>query len=530
MAELEVKVEPWGPDPDEMEAAADAALQLPEVRSELEGAEHRVLSVTPVEPEPGTGDDDVPDPTRVRATVYDYTNERTLTIDAGLDRRDGISVRETVKQPLPTSSEFEAAVEALANDPELGPAVESGQLVPYRPMPPLVLDEQEDGTVARTISVGLRPASDEGEGHEILGVRLARGEIVRFEAGAPDTSRAERHACGVANARQRTTDLGTPGRAKVTVKRGGETLWTLVAVRPAASSGVNGSGVELRRVAYRGKPVLRRAHVPILNVRYRNDACGPYRDWQYEEGMLEARGTDIAPGFRRCPTPARTVLESGNDRGNFLGVAVYERGEELVLVSEMEAGWYRYVSQWRLHPNGTIRPRFGFGAVTSTCVCETHNHHVYWRLDFDVVSPAHNSVEEFNDPPVAGTSRWRTLRHEVRRSRNADRERRWRVVNTAGGEMVTLTPGRHDGHADPFGVGDLWALRRRNGQLDDGQGFTSDPHDARAHLDRFVNGEAIRDTNVVLWYAAHFSHDARAHDTNAGSRHVVGPTLSLDGW
>jgi len=38
---------------------------------------------------------------------------------------------------------------------------------------------------------------------------------------------------------------------------------------------------------------------------------------------------------------------------------VYVQGQEVVLVSEMEAGWYRYVSQWRLHTDGTIRPRFG---------------------------------------------------------------------------------------------------------------------------------------------------------------------------
>lgn len=81
MGELKVEVVPYGPDPDELDAAVRSALDLPEVQSELDGAEHRVLSVMPVEPEPGPGDDDVPQPTHVRATVYDYTNERTLVID-----------------------------------------------------------------------------------------------------------------------------------------------------------------------------------------------------------------------------------------------------------------------------------------------------------------------------------------------------------------------------------------------------------------------------------------------------------------
>src|SRR5918999_430623 len=363
MPQLEVKVEPWGPDPDEVDAAVGAALQLPEVRNELDGAEHRVLSVTPVEPDPDPADDDVPDPTHVRATVYDYTNERTLVVDAALQGDNGVTVHETVKQPLPTTEEFEAAVEGLSNDPELGPALGDDELV---------------------------------------GVRLARGEVVRFEAGAPGFSRAERAACGAANAGQRTTDRGTPGRAKVTVTRGGETLWTLIAVRPSASAGTMGSGVELRRVAYRGKSVLRRAHVPILNVRYKNDACGPYRDWQYQEGMFKASGADVAPGFRLCPGKAETILESGTDQGNFRGVAVYVDGEEVVLVSELEAGWYRYVSRWRLHADGTITPRFGFGAVKSSCVCRQHYHHAYWRFDFDVAGRAHKEVPEFNEPPLRG--------------------------------------------------------------------------------------------------------------------------------
>jgi hypothetical protein len=63
-----------------------------------------------------------------------------------------------------------------------------------------------------------------------------------------------------------------------------------------------------------------------------------------------------------------------------------------------------------------------------------------------------------------------------------DHRRRWEVRNRMSGESYTLIPGPADGEADAWGVGDLWALRRRPGQLDDGQGFTSDPEKARAHI------------------------------------------------
>ena len=156
------------------------------------------------------------------------------------------------------------------------------------------------------------------------------------------------------------------GSVWVTVTQGGTAVWRFLVVRPAASSGTNGSGIELRYLDYRGKRVLYRAHVPILNVKYDGNACGPYRDWQNQEGMIQANGTDVAPGFRLCSAPAATILDTGNDAGNYLGVAIYVQGQEVVLVSEMQAGWYRYISQWRLHTDGTIRPRFGFSATRVT--------------------------------------------------------------------------------------------------------------------------------------------------------------------
>ena len=294
-------------------------------------------------------------------------------------------------------------------------------------------------------------------------------------------------------------------------------------VRPAASSGTNGSGVELRRVAYRGKRVLFRAHAPILNVQYDNNACGPFRDWSWQESRIQATGTDVAPGIRRCPAPAQTSLESGTDTGNFLGVAIYNVGEETVLVSEMEAGWYRYVSEWRLHADGTIRPRFGFSAVTDSCVCNKHHHHVYWRLDFDIVTAENNVVREFNSPPLFPPSNWHTFQFEAKRRRNSERSRRWQVRNSQTGDAYTLFPGPDDGIADDFGRADVWVLRFHEGEIDDGAVADGPPF--AADIDRFWNGEDISDQDVVVWYAAHFTHDV---EEEIG--HYVGPTLRPVNW
>ena len=520
--ELQVEVVPWGADARAMDAVASAVLEHPAAREELGDSHTRLLGVRPLE-----GDEVEAAPRRVRATVYDYDRERTLLLDAALEGGERPVVSSTARQPLATPDERDAALRVLEQDPELGERLRSGAVTPFAPMPPLVLDELPDGRVQRTVTVGLRPAGDEPD--EIVGVQLGTGRVRRFDGGSPATARAAARRCGLPNAGQRTV-TNASGAARVTVSRDGEVLWRFVAVRPAASAGTNGSGIELRGVAYRGRRVLRRAHVPILNVRYDGDACGPFRDWQNEEGRFQADGEDVAPGFRLCPRPAATILDNGRDRGNFAGVAVFVDGEEVVLVSELEAGWYRYISAWRLHADGTIRPRFGFGAVKSACVCTTHHHHTYWRLDFDIAGAADDVVHEFNDPPLPGhDAAWHVLRHEIRRRRDRGRGRRWRVRNRASGQGYLIKPGAGDGRADAFGVGDFWALRHRGGQLDDGQGFTTDPGAARAHLDRFVNGEPIVGTNVVVWYAAHFSHDLQGeHGDEHG--HVVGPTLSPERW
>jgi hypothetical protein len=506
---LEVTVEPWGPDPDRVAEAAQAAVR--------DGA--RLVGVQPLD----AGAEPVP-PRAVRATLYDYEQERALLVDVPLDGDGPSRVIATARQPQPGPEELAAALEVVREHPELGPALRDGRLVPYRSMPPLAGEELPDGRVVRTVTIGLRPVEG-ADGHEIVGVRLGSREVVRYEGKAPPTALVDARRCGVTDAGQPTV-VARAGAARITISRDGERLWRLIAVRPAASSGAMGSGVELRGVAYRGKRVLRRAHVPILNVRYDNDACGPYRDWQNEESRFKAQGAAVAPGFRLCPQPAETIFESRSDQGNFAGVAVYVDGDEVVLVSELAAGWYRYVSRWRLHADGTIKARFGFDAVNNSCVCRTHHHHAYWRLDFDIAGAGDDVVLEHNDPLLAGNDgNWHVLRNEVRRARNPGRKRRWRVRSQGSSSGYVITPGAHDGEADAYGVGDFWALRYRSGEIDDGAVATS----TRAHLDAFVNRESIVGTNVVVWYAGHFTH-ATGHDHAAGGGHIIGPTLKPDRW
>ncbi len=517
--ELTIKVARWGPDEAAIRAASERALQHPAVLQHLKDNRHRLISFEVLDPDPVAKAEPTP-PDRYRATIYDYTDARTVLVEGLLSALDNVEVSDSAIQPIPSDEEFAAAIEALLNDSTFGQALREQRLRPYRPMPPLLGEELPDGHVQRIIGVGLLPATAQSA-HEIVGVDLLHGAVIRYDGKAPARARAGNSTCGLPPAGQPTAPRGAPGQVSVSVYQGATLLWSFVAVRPAASSGANGSGVELRYVNYRGKRVLYRAHVPILNVLYNNNACGPYRDWQWQEGMLQANGTDITSGFRYCPAPAQTILDNGTDTGDYLGVAIYVQGLEVVLVSEMQAGWYRYISEWRLHANGTILPRFGFSTVQSSCVCNVHHHHTFWRFDFDIRTPGNNVVREYNDPPIFPNTNWHTKYFEIKRPRDPARQRKWRIEHAETGEGYELIPGANDGVADAYAKGDVWVLRYRGTELDDAPA----PADTSADLDRFLNGESVYRQDVVVWYGAHFTHDI-SH--NMGE--IVGPQLVPVNW
>ena len=528
-----VAIKPFGPSTEELAAIGARVSAQSSVQEYVGHSRARLLYVEALDEIEVTKSGKPKPPTRFRATLYDDKNRRTVLVEGSLSDPRKSSFTESAVPPPPSDEEFAMAVKLVGRDKALGAALAEGRLQPYQPIPALVVNESPDGRFERHIAVGLLPRGD-GVEHEIVGVDLAGREVIRFEGRAPGQAQPHpRGLCGVPqSAGQATASKGTAGQVWVTVTQGGQTLWRFLAVRPAASSGTNGSAIELRFVDFKGKRVLYRAHVPILNVKYDGDKCGPYRDWQYQEGMIQAQGVDVAPGFRLCAAPALTILDTGSDSGNFLGVGIYVLGNEVVFVSEMQAGWYRYVSQWRLGTDGTIRPRFGFAAVESQCVCNVHHHHVYWRLDFDIRTAANNRVREFNDPPLFGASKWHNKTFEIRRSRDFARKRKWRVENTVSGEAYDIVPNAGDGvaatHPDaPFGRGDVWILRYHGNEIDDGSVAIGPPYEA--DIDRWVNGEAISDHDVVIWYGAHFTHDV-AHDGPAQHGHIVGPDLKPVNW
>jgi len=506
---LTVHVTPWGPTQEQIDAVTSKLPRRGSLMKLLGKVRYRMLSLDLINPDDKTTDAPAP-PDRYRATFYDYTNNRTIYADGSFSDPNALALTISDYQPLPSNDEYKDAVKILRSDPRFSAALVAGRLQPYQTMPPLIYTEKSPaGRVERTMTVGLmaKDPSDPNldRTNEVLAVNLAERKIIRYDDGAPPTSAAvPTVSCGPPSSGQSTTSRGTAGQYQFSIMQGNTELWSFLAIRPAASSGQNASGIELMNVKYLGRSVLKRAHVPIFNVKYDSDVCGPYRDWAYQENMFVANGTDVPgtnSGVRDCGTAiATTILDTGNDTGTFRGIAFYTEGGKVVLVSELTAGWYRYISEWSFHTDGTISPRFGYGATSNSCVCAGHHHHAYWRFDFDI-GGTDNRVFE-----VRGGLNSFPITTEAKRARNSSGTITWLVQNPATGAAYMIKPNDNDGQADKdstgYARGDLWVLRYRSTELDDSGVATS----TQAGLDGFVNNESVDDKDLVVWYGAHFDH------------------------
>lgn len=489
--------------------ASKALLADPQLRQIFQGLDLWLVGFDVIDKDDGS-------PPRFSTIVHDTATGRSVRAEGAFyddpDDLGALSVTPTAHQQPPTDEEHAWAVETLQADMDWGKVIFTDGVEAYRPSPPLANIGYADGSVERVITVGLRAEGGDGPRHRIMGVKTWDGKAVVEPVGVAAPSSEEYGTVRDATPPPEETVEGAP-RVRVQVFREGDdrALWDLIVVRPRASSGTNGSGIELRNVDYKGQRVLFRAHVPIATVEYgaADDAagCGPIeRVWLREEAGfdapaapgpgVDADGQDPAPGFRVCAARPQTIIDLDRDGGDFRGVALRLDGEELVVTSQLQAGWHRYVSEWRLHADGTIRPRMGVGAVQNPCTGKPHVHHFYWRFDFDIAGLA-NVVQEHNDVPLQGTSSWHTMRYEAARPHDTAGGRFWQVRSARSSQGYSLMPSAGDGD------GDVWVLRYDDSEVDDGVGPTVDPVQAPAQLDWFVTGEPVHSDDVVLWYAAH---------------------------
>lgn len=504
---LEISVEPIGVSEKEQSELKERILKYPNIENLLRNKTFRILTFQVENFESKSA--------HYILKVYSYTDGRSYEMTGPLNRSTLPQVREATEEIPATPEEFAEAEEVVAEISEYSGEIKSGRMNTYEPIPgtsSMSLENQQAS--GRLINVGV-VSVDQPKINEIVGVDLYSRQIIHYPNGAPEGALAVAQTCGLPNARQATTSRGTSGSARIEISRGGQNLWTFTVVRPSASSGREGSGLEIRNLYYRGQKVLTRAHTPILNVQYEGNRCGPFRDWTYSENSFVANGVNRAPGIRIANSVPQTIFDTQIDRGNFRGVAIHDDGTRVLLVTELSAGWYRYISKFELLNDGTIKPTMEFSAVENSCVCFSHNHHVYWRFDFDI-GGTRNSVHVSNGTAL------RPIPVETKQVKSSENQW-WRISNPQTGRAYNLVPGSNDGRADSFSIADAWLLRYSSTQIDDSRVRTS----KRAALDAFITGGSLINQDLVFWYSGHLLHNHEEAETVPA---IVGPTLTPVNW
>lgn len=507
----------------------------------LHGTRYNVLSATlenPPSQEPGR----VLYPNRATLVIYDYDHNIGYQVDADFPTPKRVDVTPIKGQPYYFSEvEFQEAVQILAADPKYGEPLRRGVAYCAPGMPPVIA---EPGPLSAWGRLDLFP--NEVPEHRLVSVLMhflpgsgREGEIANFLIDMTDARVADVNITrGAAGDFFPAACGGPPGSSNSCGSPSGSAwqalawpasnpIWSMLVRRPAGSNadGQNsGAGVEIADVFFNGRLVLKRGGMPVLNVFYDGNRCGPYRDWLYAEHCFKCTGTDLGNGLRFAnpSTRAITICDDGNDSGNFRGVGIHEEpgGEEILLISECTAGWYRYITGWRFHAAGIIKPRFLYGYVDSSCVCYGRLHNGYWRLHFALDGIGGLVVEETSSPRGARREVWQPFRIEARRVRWPNRPMRWRVRKLSTGFTAEIVPGANDGFFETpsTGEGSVWIVKARNTEMQGSSG-------AFANITQYVNGERVYNEDIVVWYGVHL----RKRGADNFECPPLGPDIYLSG-
>ncbi|MBO3746387.1 hypothetical protein J5X84_09955 [Streptosporangiaceae bacterium NEAU-GS5] len=310
----------------------------------------------------------------------------------------------------------------------------------------------------------------------------------------------------------------------------------------------NIEGLTLTQVAYtpkngRAVGVLRSASLAQIQVPY--DSGEP----RYEDiGALGAAAIPLraqdCPGGER---PDQYVCVTTRPRGHaYFKDEPYAsaQGDDLVVFSAFQVGWYTYLAEWAFGDTGTITPRVGatgsLADFTTTPAYgwpigvgrhhfeESHSHNIFWRLDFDIDGRSGDRVEQY-DFSGSGTTR-RTMRRTAltRETAAVYRPMRWwRVVDygvrNADGHAVSWEidnsgSAQYRGPAsERFTHADLYVTNYRACERLASENPTPRCADS---VDKYVNGEVVRDP--VVWVNVDFHHVVRDEDHDPMPTHWQG--------
>jgi Copper amine oxidase, enzyme domain len=261
----------------------------------------------------------------------------------------------------------------------------------------------------------------------------------------------------------------------------------------------DGAGLALRNVSYNGELVLWKASMPVIRVHYEtvgDHTCGPY--------------ADRIDTYNLVP-----IAWCGNNK---VCQESYTAGGHQMLEIGVEAkiGQYDLYQVWYLSQDGWI----GAHLFSKGLQCAyDHDHHPYWRMDFDVNGFANDQLFVFdNNRPDQGWGQgWLKYTNELNDVKNGGTARAWFVRDNPTTHGVWLLPGSSDGAVDGFSTKDFGGRRYH---ANEDQPW---PFGAPGHLG-YADNENIEQQDVVAWYVAHLHHVA---SQGAGIWHSAGPWMKV---
>lgn len=301
-----------------------------------------------------------------------------------------------------------------------------------------------------------------------------------------------------------------------------ETAWRVQwAVGPG--KGLYLTGAWFRRTA--GAPwtrVLWDARVSEIFVPYHSGSPRYYDLGGFGFDVQRANAKDAGCCGRLLgPRGNEKVVWEVRDRGVlWKNDQLVRRGEELVLWATIDAANYNYIVHYAFRDDGSIGFRLGATAENLPGRrWEPHMHNALWRIDVDLDGFSHDSaeltrhVEPAGPPPAAsdsavafnggveGHADWNPEEFTLLRVR--DTVRRNAQEKNIAYDLMPMRLGTPR-HQEDFTRHDFWVTRYRGTEL------------YYPAIESYVaDGEAVTDTDVVLWHISPLHHHPRSEDGRA---------------
>lgn len=322
-------------------------------------------------------------------------------------------------------------------------------------------------------------------------------------------------------------------------------------------------GLEINRAFFHNASVVWKMGVPFSFTKYeRPTGPGPFKDVlgnPYAAGLNGYGRGSLTIDPAACPR----FLAFGETTNQGRVCVEYRGGVEpaVALWARYDVFNYRFIQGWEFDSRGEFAPFIRLGGLLydGDFVGERgqdHNHHVYWRIDFDVAGDGNDVFQAFKQASgeayqaYVQDARVDTVKQAVRDAAGVDcmdlrtqtpgkawcdisREAlfrqqletldKWRVADTEdrnaqGRERSFEVLLRSDAPADHFSTFDAMALQYRGDSAQIGYEAPATPLSDQ-YVVRYIDGEPI--TDPVAWFVNHAHHDTRDEERGSMSYHDV---------